>query len=61
MTRNKLLRRLEALEEIVKPKVCEEIPPAAQEIIDRLMAYRKKARVDVEKMKATPEGEKHEK
>ena len=56
MRRNKLLRRLEALEEIVKPKVCEEIPPAAQEIIDRLMASR------AERLKiTTPEGEKHEK
>jgi hypothetical protein len=71
MTRNKLLRRLEALEEIIKPKASEEIPPAAQAVIDRIMANGKKAREEIEKMKAagkssepktnTPEGEKHEK
>jgi len=54
MTRNKLLRRLEALEEIVKPKVSEGIPPAAQAVIDRLMAAGKKAREEIEKRKAVP-------
>ena len=55
MTRNKLLRRLEALEEIVKPKVTE-IPPEAQAIIDRMLAAR------AERLKiTTPEDEKHEK
>ena len=52
MTRNKLLHRLEALEEIVKPKASEEIPPAVQAIIDRMMANGKKAREEIEKMKA---------
>lgn len=55
MTHNKLLRRLEALEEIVKPKVTE-IPPEAQEIIDRMLASRARRLKNT-----TPEGEKHEK
>ena len=55
MKQNKLLRRLEALEEIVKPKVTE-IPPEAQAIIDRMLAAR------AERLKiTTPEDEKHEK
>jgi|GEM_PF-2386345 hypothetical protein len=56
MKRNKLLRRLEALEEIVKPKVSEGIPPAAQEILDRMAAWRKR-----NPESDTPKGEKHEK
>jgi len=56
MNRNKLLRRLEALEEIVKPKVSEGIPPAAQEILDRMAAWRKR-----NPESDTPKGEKHEK
>ena len=54
MKRNKLLRRLEMLEEIVKPKASEEIPPAAQEVINRMLAHRRPKT-------NTPEGEKHEK
>ena len=56
MNRNKLLRRLEALEEIVKPKASEGIPPAAQEVINRMLAWR-----DRNPESSTPEGEKHEK
>jgi len=41
MTRNKLLRRLEALEEIIKPQASEEIPPAAKEMFARVMADRR--------------------
>lgn len=54
MTRNKLLHRLEALEEIVKPKASEEIPPAVQEVINRMLAARRPKT-------STPEGENHEK
>jgi hypothetical protein len=56
MTRNKLLHRLEALEEIIKPKASEEIPPAAQEIINRMRSWKER-----NPESNTPKGENHEK
>lgn len=56
MKQNKLLRRLEALEEIVKPKASEEIPPAAQAIIERMLTWKER-----NPESNTPKGENHEK
>jgi len=56
MTRNKLLHRLEALEEIIKPKASEEIPPAAQAVFDRILNWKNR-----NPETSTPKEEKHEK
>lgn len=56
MTQNKLLRRLEAIEKIIKPQTSKEIPPVLQKAIDLI-----KSRCTNEVKDDASEGGKHEK
>jgi hypothetical protein len=43
--KNRLLQRVKALEEIVKPQAVTEIPPAAQAVFDRMMKWKPEPKV----------------